>query len=176
MLGSSYLWRYSTPLWSFSKWSQLRSLRTGPPPCARDYPYCTYHSESVLLPSGWWIYHPSAPSCCLLYQTTPDITCIHLSPLRNRCQGGIRCASIYWRNAWREKRESQGSLGEPSQHDEGLISAGERGKERWLGRKSLRLSLCCGSKKVSAKQMGSLWGSSHRNVSALISLPCLISG
>lgn len=40
----------------------------------------------------------------------------------------------------RENGES-GRLGEPSHLDKGLISAGERGKERELGRKSLRFSL-----------------------------------
>lgn len=41
----------------------------------------------------------------------------------------------------RENRECQGRLGEPSHHGEGLISAGERGEERELGRKSLRFPL-----------------------------------
>lgn len=78
------------------------------------------------------------PSYYLLYQTTPDITCVSLSPLRSRHQGGIDVQRIYWGNACEGKlRGGQGSLAEPSYHDGTRISVGEGGTERGWGGKVL---------------------------------------
>lgn len=51
---------------------------------------------------------------------------------------------------------------------------GKRRKESWV--RKVSGYLWCSSKKFSGRQMENLWGLSWRNIPALKSLPCLITG